>query len=57
MLGPVLWNIMQRRQLPAIKAYAEDCTISLSYCRQESYCAVADINRQLKEAEEWGKVW
>ena len=48
---------MQRRQLPAIKAYAEDCTISLSYCRQESYCAVADINRQLKEAKEGGKVW
>ena len=59
-LGPVLWNVYiddLLRQLPAVKAYADDCTISLSYCRQDSQRAVNNINRQLKAAEEWGKVW
>ena len=45
------------RQLPAVKAYADDLTISISFCHHESHHAVANINRQLKVAEEWGKVW
>ena len=59
-LGPVLWNVYiddLLRQLPAVKAYADDCTFSLSYCRQDSQRAVAAVNKQLKAAEEWGKAW
>ena len=58
-LGPVLWNVYiddQLRQIPAVKAYADDCTISLSYCRQDSQRAVAAVNKQLKAVEEWGGV-
>uniref|UniRef100_A0A0P4WNB5 Reverse transcriptase domain-containing protein n=1 Tax=Scylla olivacea TaxID=85551 RepID=A0A0P4WNB5_SCYOL len=50
-VGPVLWNVYiddLLRQLPAVKAYADDCTISLSYCRQDNQRAVANINRQLR---------
>ena len=59
-LGPVLWNVYiddLLRQIPAVEAYADDCTISLSYCRQDSQRAVAAVNKQLKAAEEWGRVW
>ena len=59
-LGPVLWNIYiddLLRRMPTVKAYADDCTISLSYCRQDSLRAVATVNRQMKAAEEWGKLW
>ena len=59
-LGPVLWNVYiddLLRQLPAVKAYADDCTFSLSYCRQDSQRAVAAVNKLLKAAEEWRKVW
>ena len=55
MLGLVLWNVYIYDllcHLPAVKTYTDDCTISLSYCRQDSHCTVANINRQLKEAEE-----
>lgn len=54
-LGPVLWDIYiddLLRQLPAVKANADDCTTSLSYCHQDSQRAVANINRQLRVAEE-----
>ena len=59
-LGPILWNIYiddLLRQLPAVKAYADDCTVAVSYCRQDSRRAVATVNRQLKTAEEWGALW
>ncbi|MPC71366.1 RNA-directed DNA polymerase from mobile element jockey [Portunus trituberculatus] len=57
-LSPVLWNVYiddLLRQLPAVKAYADDCTVSLSYCGQDTQRAVANINRQLKAAEELGR--
>ncbi|XP_050714148.1 uncharacterized protein LOC126997138 [Eriocheir sinensis] len=44
-------------RLPVVKAYADDCTIAVSYCRRDSRRAVAAVNRQLKVAEEWGKLW
>ena len=46
-LGPVLWNVYiddLLHQLPAVKAYADDCTTSLSYCCQDSHRTVAYIN-------------
>ena len=59
-LRPVLWNVYINdllRQIPAVKAYADDCTISLSYCRQDSQHAVAAVNKMQKTVEEWGTVW
>ncbi|MPC76603.1 hypothetical protein E2C01_071020 [Portunus trituberculatus] len=60
-LGPVLWSVYYiddlLRQLPAAKAYANDCTIPLSYCRQDSQRTVTNINRQLNTTEEWGRAW
>ena len=51
MVGPVLQNVYIEdllRQLPAVKAYPDDCTISLSYWRQNSHRAVGNINCQVK---------
>ena len=59
-LGPVLWNLYiddLLRSLPAISAYADDCTLSLSYPRQDSRRAIDDVNRQLGVIAEWGKRW
>ncbi len=59
-LGPVLWNLYiddLLRGLPAISAYADDCTLSCSYSRQDSQRVVAGINQQLHLIEEWGKRW
>ena len=39
MLGPVLWNVYVDdllRQLPAVSAYADYCTLSFTYPRQDS---------------------
>ena len=55
-LGPVLWNLYiddLLRGLPAISAYADDCTLSLSYPRQDSRRAIADVNQQLGMIAEW----
>ena len=38
-LGPILWNIYiddLLRQLSTVAAYADDCTLSCSYCRLDS---------------------
>ena len=59
-LGPVLWNIYiddLLRRIPAISAYADDCTLSCSYSRQDSERVAAEINQQLKQIEEWGARW
>ena len=59
-LGPVLWNLYiddLLKSLPAVSAYADDCTLSLSYSRQDSQRAVADVNRQLRVIQEWGERW
>ena len=59
-LGPLLWNVYiddLLRQLPAMKAFADDCTLSFSYCRQESQRASTAINKQLQLVEEWGRAW
>ena len=59
-LGPVLWNIYVDdllRQLPAVSAYADDCTLSFTYPRQDSGRAADDINHQLRVIQEWGERW
>ena len=42
-------------QISAVKAYVDDRTFPLSYCRQDSQRAVATVNKQLKVKEEWGE--
>ena len=59
-LGPVLWNIFLDdllRQLSSVAAYADDCTLSRSYCRIDSRGAVEELNRQLRLVEHWGEIW
>ncbi|KAG0712711.1 RNA-directed DNA polymerase from mobile element jockey [Chionoecetes opilio] len=59
-LGPVLWNINVDdllRQLPVISAYADDCTLSCSYSRQDSERAADEVNQQLSVIQEWGTRW
>uniref|UniRef100_A0A0P4VTV9 Reverse transcriptase domain-containing protein n=1 Tax=Scylla olivacea TaxID=85551 RepID=A0A0P4VTV9_SCYOL len=59
-LGPVLWNIYVDdllRQLPAVSAYADDCTLSCTYPRHESVRAAEEINQQLGVIQEWGARW
>ena len=59
-LGPVLWNLYiddLLRTLPAVSAYTDDCTLSCSYSRQDSQCAVADVYQQLQAIHEWRERW
>ena len=58
-LGPILWNFYNDDllwQLSTVAAYADDCTLSRSYCRLDSQRAVSELNRQLRLVEEWGRV-
>uniref|UniRef100_A0A0P4VX79 Uncharacterized protein n=1 Tax=Scylla olivacea TaxID=85551 RepID=A0A0P4VX79_SCYOL len=59
-LGPILWNIYiddLLRQIPTLLAYADDCSLSRSYCRSDSQRAVRELNRQLRLVMEWGEAW
>ena len=59
-LGPVLWNVYVDdllQQLPSVSAYADDCTLSITYPRQDSGRAADAINQQLKVIQEWGERW
>ena len=59
-LGPILWNIYINdllQLLPTISAYADDCTLSRSYCRQDSQRVTDEINQQLHLIKEWGARW
>ena len=59
-LGPILWNVYVDdllHQLPAVTAYADDCTLSCTYPQQDSGRAVDDVNNQLRTIQEWGTRW
>ena len=59
-LGPILWNIYiddLLQQLTTVAAYADDCTLSRTYCRPDSQRAVRELNRQLRLVEQWGEMW
>ena len=59
-LGPVLWNVYiddLLRQLSSVVAYADDCTLSRSYCRLDSRRAINELNKQLRVVEQWGELW
>lgn len=59
-MRPVFWNTYIDdlfRNLPVITAYADDCTLSHFYLRQDSQGIVAEVNQQLHLNDEWGKHW
>ena len=59
-LGPILWNIFFNDLLhshPAASAYADDCTLSRSYTRDEAATVIDDTNRQLGDILAWGDRW
>ena len=59
-LGPILWNIYiddLLHLLPEVSAYADDCTLTKSYHRQDSQHAVEATNQQLRLIKEWGERW
>ncbi|XP_063840392.1 uncharacterized protein LOC135089096 [Scylla paramamosain] len=45
------------RQIPTLFAYADDCSLSRSYCRSDSQRTVRELNRQLRLMTEWGETW
>lgn len=59
-LGPILWNIFINdliQGLPSSYAYADDCTLSHTYMREDAGNVVEVINQQLNYIESWGRRW
>lgn len=59
-LGPILWNIFINdllQGLPSSYAYADDCTLSHTYRRDDIKDVVDIINQQLNYIESWGQRW
>ena len=59
-LGPLLWNIYFNdllQCLPVKLAYADDCTLSHSYTREEAVNMIDATNRQLRDILAWGNRW
>ncbi|ROT84243.1 hypothetical protein C7M84_022575 [Penaeus vannamei] len=55
--GPILWNVFINDLLqlvPGVTAYADDCTLSVSYEKEESQAAIAQVNTALELIETWG---
>ena len=59
-LGPLLWNIYFNdllQCLPVALAYADDCTLSHSYIREEAANVIDTINHQLDDILAWSSKW
>ena len=59
-LGPILWNVYfddLLRGLPVASAYADDCTLTHSYTREETADVINATNRQLGDIMAWGSRW
>ena len=59
-LGPILWNIYFNdllSSLPVASAYADDCTLSCSYNREETAEVIEATNRHLASIAAWGRRW
>ena len=59
-LGPILWNIYFNdllQTIPAASAYADDCTLSRTYRREEAQGMIESVNRQLADIMAWGRRW
>ena len=60
LLGPLLWNIFLDdllHQIPEAVAYADDLTIHLSYCKEESNSIAERLQKILNIINRWGKQW
>ena len=59
-LGPIFWNIFiddLLQQQPDVSAYADDCTLSCSYNRDDCLQVAAQINTTLQAIKDWGTLW
>lgn len=59
-LGPILWNIYINdllQGLPSSFAYADDCTLTCTYEREDRQTAVEETNKYLQYITSWGKRW
>lgn len=59
-LGPILWNIYINdllQGLPSTFAYADDCTLSYTYKRENVYDTVQATNLHLEYITSWGHRW
>lgn len=59
-LGPILWNIYLNDLLqstPSARAYADDCTLSWTYEREEAEEVVQSANALLSDVMAWGDRW
>ena len=57
-LGPIMWNIYINdllQELPELSAYADDCTLAVTYARTDQEEVATDINAKLKAISDWGK--
>ena len=59
-LGPILWNVFFNdllQALPSSSAYADDCTLSYSYEKNDVDGVVARVNEHLDRIAAWGEKW
>ena len=59
-LGPILWNVYfddLLQSTAAAAAYADDCTLSWTYEREEVNEVIHLVNRQLAVIMAWGERW
>ena len=59
-LGPILWNIYLNdllQSVPSVNAYADDCTLSWTYKRDETEAVVQSANAVLNAVMAWGDRW
>ena len=59
-LGLILWNIYFNdflQSVPSASAYADDCTLSWTYAREELQDVVQSVNKQLADIMAWGDRW
>ncbi|KAG7155656.1 RNA-directed DNA polymerase from mobile element jockey-like 32, partial [Homarus americanus] len=59
-LGLILWNIYiddLLQHMPVVSAYADDCTLTCSYPRQDGQRAVQIVNQQLELIRGWNTRW
>ena len=59
-LGSILWNLNVDdllQPLPETAAYADVCTLSHSFKRQDGHLVAAEFSQKLNLIKEWGERW
>ena len=54
---PVEASFPRGSVLGSVSVYADDCTLSFTYLRQESGRAADEVNHQLRLIQEWDERW